>query len=93
VSHGQHLSTHGGALDEQTGQPVSDSRTGKAKRVEIGPYWIKYYRHGRPFRESTGTLDKAVARRKLKQREGEVADGRFRGLAVDRTRFVTWRRI
>jgi hypothetical protein len=55
--------------------------------VEIGPYWIKYYRHGRPFRESTGTLDRAEARRKLKRREGEVADGRFRGIQADRTRF------
>jgi integrase len=74
-------------LDEQVGQPVCDPRTGKPKRIEIGPYWIKYYRHGRPFRESTGTLDKTVARRRLKQREGEVAEGRFRGLNVDRTRF------
>jgi len=73
--------------DERTGEPIIDSRTGKPKREEIGPWWIKYYRDGRPFRESTGTLEKTEARRKLKQREGEVAEGRFRGVRMDRTRF------
>ncbi len=64
---------------------VVDEESGK--RVEIGPFWIKYYRNGRPFRESTATLDKGEARRKLKRREGEVADGRFRGIRVERTKF------
>ncbi len=64
---------------------VVDEESGK--RVEIGPFWIKYYRNGRPFRESTATLDKGEARRKLKQREGEVAEGRFRGLRVERIKF------
>src|SRR5262245_22477631 len=73
--------------DECTGEPIIDLHNGRPKRAEIGPYWIKYYRDGRPFRESTGTLDKTEARRKLKQREGEVAEGRFRGVRMDRTRF------
>ncbi len=64
---------------------VEDQESGK--RVAIGPFWIKYYRNGRPFRESTATLDKGEARRKLKRREGEVADGRFRGIRVERTKF------
>ncbi len=62
-----------------------DQQTGK--RVEIGPFWIKYHRNGRPFRESAGTLDRADAKRKLKKREGEIAEGRFRGLRVERTKF------
>src|SRR5215472_2398561 len=74
-------------IDDETGQPVLDPKTGKPQREEIGPYWIKYYRHGRPFRQSAGTLDKSEARRLLKKREGEVADGRFRGLRVERTKF------
>jgi len=74
-------------IDEATGEPIIDPATGKARQVEVGPYWIKYYRSGRPFRESTGTLDRAEARRKLKRREGEVVEGRFRGLAVERTTF------
>jgi len=75
------------ALDPATGQPTIDAETGKAKWIEAGPYWIKYYRNGRPFRESTATWDKGEARRKLKQREGEVAEGRFHGLRVQRIKF------
>jgi len=71
---------------DEAGQPVLDSH-GKPKRLEVGPFWIKYYRNGRPFRESARTLDRAEARRLLKKREGEVAEGRFRGVRVERTRF------
>jgi integrase len=74
-------------IDKATGESALDPSTGKPSRIEVGPYWIKYYRNGRPFRESTGTLDRTEARRKLKRREGEVADGRFRGLSVERTKF------
>jgi len=55
--------------------------------VESGPYWIKYYRGGRPFYESTETEDKTEARRKLKEREGQVATGQHHGPQVERTRF------
>ena len=48
-------------------------------------YWIKYYRKGRPFYESTETDDKADARKMLKKREGQVAEGRFSGLRIDQT--------
>ena len=41
--------------------------------VEQGPWWMKYYRQGKPFYESTETEDKTEARRKLKEREGQVA--------------------
>ncbi len=75
------------SLDPATGQPTIEAETGKAKWIEAGPFWIKYYRNGRPFRESTATLDKGEARRKLKQREGEVAEGRFHGLRVERIKF------
>src|SRR5689334_7153122 len=50
-------------------------------------YWIKYYQNGQPFYESAGTTDKAEARKLLKQREGQVAEGRFSGLRVERIRF------
>jgi hypothetical protein len=40
------------------------------------PYlWIKYYQHGRPVRESTGTIKETVARRILRTREGDVEHG------------------
>jgi integrase len=44
------------------------------------PYlWIKYYQHGRPMRESTGTKNEVVARRMLRAREGDVE----RGIPID----------
>jgi len=55
--------------------------------VKFGPWWMKYYRHGRPFYESTETADKTEARRKLKEREGQVAQGLHQGPQVERTRF------
>ncbi|UVT20050.1 MAG: site-specific integrase [Nitrospira sp.] len=55
--------------------------------VEFGPWWMKYYRQGRPFYESTETEDKTEARRKLKKREGEVALGLHYGPQVERTKF------
>jgi integrase len=55
--------------------------------VEQGPWWMKFYDHGRPFRESTGTTDKTEAKRRLKEREGQVAAGLHQGPQVERTKF------
>ncbi|MGH9426548.1 MAG: tyrosine-type recombinase/integrase [Terriglobia bacterium] len=38
-------------------------------------WWIKYYRNGRPIRESTGTPKETQAKDILKLREGDVARG------------------
>jgi integrase len=46
---------------------------------------MKYSQDGRPFYESTRTEDKTEARRKLKEREGEVARGFHQGPQVERT--------
>ena len=62
-----------------------DPATGK--KVERGPWWIKYYRDGRPFFESTETEDKREARKTLKGKEGDVAEGRHQGTRVNKTRF------
>ncbi len=63
------------------------------KRGEV--YWIKYYRNGKPYRESSKTNDPAsqggtsltYAKKMLKHREGDVVDGRFIGLNVERITF------
>jgi integrase len=55
--------------------------------AEQGPWWMKYYRDGRAFFEGTGTEDKTEARRKLKEREGQVARGLHHGPQTERTRF------
>ena len=64
---------------------VRDAVTGAL--IERGPWWMKYYRQGRPFYESTETEDRTEARRKLKEREGQVAQGLHQGPQVERTRF------
>jgi len=47
-------------------------------------WWIKFYRNGIPFRESTGTPDKRKATRALNQRLAEVATGKFLGPNIER---------
>src|ERR1700734_4046382 len=47
-------------------------------------YWVKYYRNGKPFRESTKTTSKQEARDFLKKRFGEIATGNFYGPLADR---------
>jgi len=44
-----------------------------------GVWWIKYYRNGKAFRESSGSEKESGARKLLKRRLGEIAVGRFIG--------------
>src|ERR1035437_9229507 len=46
--------------------------------------WIKYYRHGVPYRESAHTTDRAKAKKFLSKRLAEIATGTFNGLEVER---------
>ena len=55
--------------------------------VETGPHWMKYYSEGRPIQESARTLDRVEAKRLLKEKEGEIATGLFRGPKIERIRF------
>ncbi len=50
-------------------------------------WWIKYYRHGKPYRESTKSAKEADAKRLLKKREGEISEGKLPGVYLDRIRF------
>ena len=45
---------------------------------------MKYYRDGKPFRESTRTTDKQQAKDFLRQRLAEIATGNFYGPVVER---------
>ena len=40
-------------------------------------YWIKYYRNGKSYRESSKTTKKMVAKKLLDRREGEIAQGKI----------------
>jgi integrase len=50
-------------------------------------WWIKYYRNGKPFRESTGTDKKMVAKKVLERREGDIAQGKVPGIQFDKVTF------
>jgi integrase len=50
-------------------------------------YWIKYYRNGKPYRESTKSKKEADAKRLLKKREGEISQGKLPGIYFDKVRF------
>ncbi|MCC6347374.1 MAG: tyrosine-type recombinase/integrase [Nitrospirales bacterium] len=52
-----------------------------------GVWWIKYYRNGKPFYESSGSEKETDAKKLLKSREGDIVNGKFHGLKVERILF------
>jgi len=50
-------------------------------------WWIKYYRHGKPYRESAESHKEADAKALLKKREGEIVDGKLPGIYFRRVKF------
>jgi len=40
-------------------------------------WWIQYYRHGKMYRETARTEKENEAKRLLKLREGEIAEGKI----------------
>jgi len=62
-----------------------DPKTGEL--VEGSIFWIKYYRHGKPYRESSKSEKPKDAERLLKRREGEIAEGKLPGIYFDKVTF------
>ena len=50
-------------------------------------YWVKYYRNGKPYRESAKSDKETEAKRLLKRREGEISQGKIPGVVFDKVRF------
>ena len=50
-------------------------------------WWVKYYKNGRSYRESSGSSKKFLAKRLLDAREGEIAQGRLPGILFEKTTF------
>jgi len=50
-------------------------------------WWMKYYRNGKLYYESAHTKSEPEARRKLKSREGQIADHKFPGLNIEKILF------
>jgi integrase len=49
-------------------------------------WWVKYYRNGKPYRESTHSADEAKAKDFLKRRLAEITTGNFIGPRTERIR-------
>jgi len=50
-------------------------------------YWLKYYRNGKPYYESSKNSKETEAKKLLKKREGEISEGKLPGIYFDRVRF------
>ncbi len=50
-------------------------------------WWVKYYQHGKPFRESSKSPIRSDGKRLLQKREGEICTGTFLGLEAERVCF------
>ena len=50
-------------------------------------YWIKFFRRGKPYHESSRSDKKEVAKRLLQKREGEISKGQLPGICFDRVPF------
>lgn len=62
-----------------------DPKTGQ--EIEGKIWWVKYYKHGKPYRESSKSEKESDAKRLLKKREGEIAEGKIPGIYFDKVRF------
>lgn len=50
-------------------------------------WWLKYYRNGKPYYESSKTAKKIVAKKLLEIREGEIAQGKLPRIYFDKVKF------
>jgi len=50
-------------------------------------WWVKYYRNGKPYRESSKSTKKMVAKKILDRREGRIAQGRLPGVHFEKITF------
>ena len=62
-----------------------DLKTGKL--VEASIYWIKYFRNGKPYRESSHSDKITQAEKLLKKRQGEISEGKLPGIYFDKVKF------
>jgi integrase len=50
-------------------------------------WWIKYYRNGKSYRESSNSDKKMVAKKLLARREGDIAKGKIPGVQFEKIMF------
>jgi len=62
------------------------------EREECGPWWRKFYDHGKAIRRSTKKHEKSEAKKVLLRATMQVLEGRLEGGQVHRTKFEdSWR--
>jgi len=59
----------------------------KKNGLETGPWWMKYYDHGKPIYQSTEKYEKRDAIAVLRRMEAKVVEGQREGTHLQRTRF------
>jgi integrase len=70
---------------EEKGGEKMKGKKGNGSVFQRGAvWWVKYYRNGKPYRESSKSTKEAVARRLLRKRQGEIAIGQFIGPDAER---------
>jgi integrase len=62
-----------------------DKKSGEM--IEGDTFWIKYYRHGKPYRESSKSTQITKAQKLLKKREGEISEGKLPGIHFEKVTF------
>jgi len=62
-----------------------DKKTGQ--KIQGKTFWVKYYRAGKCYRESSGSAKESEAKNLLKKREGEIVENRFFGLRAQKIRY------
>ncbi len=60
-------------------------KNGEIKEGKI--WWVKYYRNGKPYYESSRSKKETDAKRLLKKREGEISQGKLPGVYFDKVKF------
>lgn len=50
-------------------------------------FWIKYYKQGKAYRETSKSNKESKARQLLKRREGEILQGKIPGIVFEKIRF------
>jgi len=66
-------------------RPIVRDKDGTEREIQI--WWLDYYSRGQRIRESSKSTKKGVAEAVLKQRLGEVAQGKTPGVYLDRVTF------
>ena len=67
-------------------KPKWKDKAGAVHESEI--FWIKYYRNGKAYRESSKTTREEDAKKLLRLREGEIAKGKLPGVYFEKVTFA-----